>query len=733
MSKATAFTVAQALAYIETLNGETSPMDVYVSGIVSTELGQNGNAVVYYISDDGTDTNHLYVYRGKDIEGDDLTTSSDLQLYDQVTICGKLVNYQGNTPEFTAGNKIVAFNRPERQDANLSYETTEFTITVGDEFTAPTLTNPNNLMVTYNGNNDALATVDATTGALTFVSGVTGEITVTASFAGNATYNAGTATYTLTVEEEPAVVITPNPKNINSEYYEKVTDMSELEDGDAIILVVENGTASQAMGTTTTNGAYRPSYGLATHGTYENSTVQLNDEGKADIEKIVLVKEGNIFYLYATRTASLTGFLYANNNGLYVDANNTNLDNNHKAAISIDATGNATITFQGDATKPLFGRTSNGWYSYASGTTLDDMQIYVERSVSTPATGNYVKVTSNTDLTDGEYLIVYEDGGLAFDGSLKALDGANNTIEVEINNNTIASSSTVNAATFTIDVKAGTIKSASGKFIGNANNSNALTASDTELTNTISIDDDDKNAVIVASGGAYLRYNATSDQERFRYYKSSTYSSQKAIALYKKQGTGTQTVELFASQDCYKTMAAPYDMDLTDSDLEAYIVTLNDEQNDAEFVRVYKVPADTPIILHSTTAGPYELTKAGSDFVADGVSTNKLKVSDGTVTVTGDGTIYVLNKNAEWNNGEVCFYRLNEGKTLTEGKCYLQIEKADGAKFIGFHFEGEATGIAGLESANDKLQGTIYNLAGQRVTTPAHGLYIVNGKKVFIK
>lgn len=201
------------------------------------------------------------------------------------------------------------------------------------------------------------------------------------------------------------------------------------------------------------------------------------------------------------------------------------------------------------------------------------------------------------------------------------------------------------------------------------------------------------------------------------------------IQLYVEVEKGaTETVELVDAQDCYKTMAAPYNMDLTGSDLKAYIVTLNDEQNEAEFVPVTKIPAGTPIVLHSETAGTYELTKAGSNFTADDVvADNELKESDGSVT--GDAsTIYVLNKNPE-----IGFYLLNSGKTLAEGKCYLQIEKGNGAKFIGFHFEGEATGIAGLESANDKLQGTIYNLAGQRVTTPAHGLYIVNGKKVFIK
>ena len=535
--EANPYTVAQALEYIGHLGTETSPVDIYVSGIVSN-AGLNGNYVVYYISDDGTDDTHLYVYGGKGLEGATLT-NDDVQQGDEVTVCGKLVNYHGNTPEFTSGNQIVAFNRPEKENPGLSFgEATEYTITVGDEFTEPTLINPNQLSVTYSGDNNQLAMVDEDTGELTFVEGATGTIVVTATFAGNTQYNAGTATYTLTVEEEPAVVITPNPKNINSEYYEKVTDMSELEDGDAIILVVENGTASQAMGTTTTNGAYRPSYGLATNGTYdwENCTVQLSDEDKDNIEKIVLVKEGDLFYLYATRTATLTGFLYANNYGLYVDSNNTNLADNHKAAISIDATGNASITFQGDTTKPLFGRTSSGWSSFASGTTLDNMQIYVERSVSTPATGDYVKVESANDLTDGEYLIVYEDGSLAFDGSLETLDAVENTIGVTIGNKTIASSETVDAATFTIKATNNvyTIKSASGMYIGQTSDANGLQALDTALDNTIIIDTYG-NADIISSGSAYLRYNATSGQERFRYFKSSTYTNQKAIALYKKQ------------------------------------------------------------------------------------------------------------------------------------------------------------------------------------------------------
>ena len=35
--------------------------------------------------------------------------------------------------------------------------------------------------------------------------------------------------------------------------------------------------------------------------------------------------------------------------------------------------------------------------------------------------------------------------------------------------------------------------------------------------------------------------------------------------------------------------------------------------------------------------------------------------------------------------------------------------------------------------SNDRLNGTIYNLNGQKVNMAQKGLYIVNGKKVIVK
>lgn len=154
----------------------------------------------------------------------------------------------------------------------------------------------------------------------------------------------------------------------------------------------------------------------------------------------------------------------------------------------------------------------------------------------TSSKGDFVKVTSTPTDWSGEYLIVYEDGSLAFDGSLTKLDSEGNKISVSISNNTIAATDATTAATFTI-AKLGTsytIQSASGYYIGQTTNANGLNSSKTTAyTNNILLGS--SGIDIVSSGGAYLRYNNNVDNgTRFRYYKSSSYSSQQPIQLYKR-------------------------------------------------------------------------------------------------------------------------------------------------------------------------------------------------------
>ncbi len=185
--------------------------------------------------------------------------------------------------------------------------------------------------------------------------------------------------------------------------------------------------------------------------------------------------------------------------------------------------------------------TTDGWtasWTAVTGAATYELQIDPTSGGGSTTGTEYVKVTSTSDLTSGQYLIVYEEGGLAFNGGLTSLDVSSNTISITVSNNKIAADATTNAAAFTYDATAKTLKSASGYYIGATANSNSLNSStSTAYTNTITFSDG--NANIVGSGGAYLRYNASSGQERFRYYKSGSYSSQKAIQLYKLGGSSS--------------------------------------------------------------------------------------------------------------------------------------------------------------------------------------------------
>lgn len=159
---------------------------------------------------------------------------------------------------------------------------------------------------------------------------------------------------------------------------------------------------------------------------------------------------------------------------------------------------------------------------------------------------NYVKVNSVPEDWEGEYLIVYEECDTIMNGGLTDnLDAIGNTVAVTIEDEEIASTTETDAASFTIAAVEGgySIKGKGGLYMGQTSDANGLLSNaTTQYVNTLSIDEDG-NAVILSSGGAYLRYNAAKNQRRFRYYKSATYENQKPIALYKKGGEKTEVVK----------------------------------------------------------------------------------------------------------------------------------------------------------------------------------------------
>lgn len=102
---ASPYNAAGANKYISTLAaGVPSDIDIYVKGKVSKISFNYANdgygTATYYISDDGTTSStQFYVYRSYYLNNTPYTEGDVLSVGDDVVVCGKVVNYMGNTPE----------------------------------------------------------------------------------------------------------------------------------------------------------------------------------------------------------------------------------------------------------------------------------------------------------------------------------------------------------------------------------------------------------------------------------------------------------------------------------------------------------------------------------------------------------------------------------------------------------------------------------------------------------
>ncbi|MBQ6432558.1 MAG: chitobiase/beta-hexosaminidase C-terminal domain-containing protein [Bacteroidaceae bacterium] len=186
------YTVAQALgATPSSGNSET----VYVRGIVSAFYGEatgitGDNYNRYYISDDGTTTDQLLVYRGKGLNNVAFSSDDDLLIGDVVVITGQLTTYN-STKEFAANNYIVSLSR-EKQDPTIPVS--DVTVAYGSTFTFDD-SNVEGGDVTLTSSITKVATVNG----LTITPKAVGTTTITVATAESVSYNAGIATFTLTV------------------------------------------------------------------------------------------------------------------------------------------------------------------------------------------------------------------------------------------------------------------------------------------------------------------------------------------------------------------------------------------------------------------------------------------------------------------------------------------------------------------------------------------------------
>lgn len=107
------FTVAEAIAKCKAIGSTTDGVIYYakgkISSISSIDTGNYGNAT-FNISDNGTDENALTCFRSKYLNNEKFTSEDQIGVGDEVVICGKLVDYKGETPEFSGNVYIYSLN-----------------------------------------------------------------------------------------------------------------------------------------------------------------------------------------------------------------------------------------------------------------------------------------------------------------------------------------------------------------------------------------------------------------------------------------------------------------------------------------------------------------------------------------------------------------------------------------------------------------------------------------------
>ena len=203
-------------------------------------------------------------------------------------------------------------------------------------------------------------------------------------------------------------------------------------------------------------------------------------------------------------------------------------------------------------------------------------------------------------------------------------------------------------------------------------------------------------------------------------------SSNSYIALYKvvftPEASPASSVSATLSASGLSSFCSAYALDFTGvTGLKAYVVTAVTSTS-VTLTQVDKVPGGTGVILQGTAGETYTIPVAAT--IPDAPATNKMV---GTLNDTN------VSANSAYALKDGKFHPVNAG-TIAAGKAYLPASAVPAsAPELAIVFDGQTTGIQGVEAQKQVENGTFYNLAGQRVAQPTKGLYIVNGKKVVMK
>jgi len=237
----------------------------------------------------------------------------------------------------------------------------------------------------------------------------------------------------------------------------------------------------------------------------------------------------------------------------------------------------------------------------------------------------------------------------------------------------------------------------------------------------------------VTSGQYYTLTSATSKLKLVNQDNSTKKTSYKNITIITTDETITAG-----------TLVSNSALDFSEvSGLTAYVATAANSGT-VKFSPVTKVAANTPIYLKADNAGIYDVPVFDGTG-ADAIATNLLRGSataTTSLTSTNDTKYYVFGV----KDNEAGFYPVSTSSALISaaGKAYLEltVAQAAAASRIAIVFAyNETTGIEALDNWTiSQFADSVYDLSGRKLSNDQlsngqirKGLYIVNGKKIFVK
>lgn len=260
-----------------------------------------------------------------------------------------------------------------KEDPALAYTPESVTITAGDAWSAPTLSNTFNVSpITYSSDKESVATVDEN-GVIALAGGC-GTAVITASFAGDDDYIDSEATFTITVNE---------PAENLSGTWNLVTDAADLMAGMKVIVAQ----SVNASGTIYTMGKQNSNNRAQVESTVDGETLS----PAVGTKVITLVYAGN--GMFALQTS----------NGKYLSAAGSGKNNHLKEAADYNSNQEKwTITIADNKAKIQAASTNRNTIRYNSGNSI--FSCYTENDQA--AIAIYAKPFDYTRNVSGNYATI---------------------------------------------------------------------------------------------------------------------------------------------------------------------------------------------------------------------------------------------------------------------------------------------------------------------------------------